>query len=721
MVRRVVSLSRRPWVGPVAVGLVALVLGLGHVLAIRGNPFFYHPIVDAFDYDNDAWYMVQSGDWAGGPAVYFQPPLFTYFLAAIYRVAGHDLLVPRLVQVVLGALTAAGVFLTARKIFGERAAWIAGLVTACYALLVFYEGELLAPTLTVFLCVAVLFALFSVVRDRSGWVWAVPGTILGLGAIATANVVATVPVFWVWAALEGRRGGRSGRRVAVALVAFTLGVSAAVAPVALRNWVVRQQAVPISSNAGLNFYLGNSGDYDAKVGLRPGAEWEDLMNLPLRAGVQRESEMSSFYFAEAWKYIRSHPADYLRLLARKVYLFLRGDEVLRNQEIYPFRAYSPVLRLLLWKVGLPGGMGLAFPFGVLLPMAWPGVVLALAKRHGEGLLLAAFAAVYSLTVVAFFVTARYRVPVAIPLALLAAYGLAQWRDIWAAPRLRVAAVVGLAGLGLVANWNPGRMSREMNPDAYYSLAATFVAQGDLAGAERNYRKAIELAPGDEAAWLNLGLEVYQQQGRLEEAEACYRRALSIRPGYALAVFDLGYLAEIGGRAAEAESLYREAMRLDPLMPGPCRNLAAAALSRGDYAGARDLYRQAHRLAPRDAAVLAGLGVTTFALDGLAPAREFFDQAVELEPDNPDTYFNLALVYMQSGMPSEAADAALRVTELAPRDDQAYLIYAQAMAAAGKPGTARAVLGAAAGRWPDLAGPRRALELLGNGSGRPPGY
>lgn len=694
------------------VALLALLLGLGHVMAVRHNPFFYHPIVDAFDYDRDAWHMAQSGDWSGGPIVYFQPPLFTYFLGALYKVAGHDLLLPRLVQVLLGALTAAAVFLIARKIFGERAAWIAGLATACYSLLIFYQGELLSPTLSVFLYLAALLALFSAFRDRPGWIWAGPGAILGLGALATANILATVPVFWVWAALRGRGLRWSPRQTAVALAAFTLGVSAAVAPVTMRNWVVRQQVVPISSNAGLNFYLGNSGDYDAKVGLRPGAEWEDLMNLPLRAGAERESEMSSFYFAEAWKYIRAHPAAYLRLIARKGYLFLRGDEPLRNQEIYPFRGYSPVLKALLWKVELPGGAGLAFPFGVLLPLAWPGVVLAWRRRHGEALVLAAFAAIYSLTVVAFFVTARYRVPVVIPLILLAAYGLAEWRAVWSAPRLRVAAVAGVVGLGLVANWNPGRMSAEMNPDAYYSLAATYVAQGDLAGAEGYYKKALEIDPGDAAAWLNLGLEVYQQQGRLDEAEACYRRALSLRPGYALAFFDLAYLAEVRGRTAEAESLYREAIGLDPLMPGPHRNLAALALSRGDYAGARNLYRQALRLAPRDASVLVGIGVTTFVLDGLVPAQEFFDRARELEPDNPDTYFNLALVYLQAGIPSEAADAALRVMELTPRDDQAYVIYGRAMAAAGKPGAARVVLEEAARRWPDLEGPRQALGELG---------
>lgn len=704
---------RRSWLGPVSIGLLALLLGLGHVLDVRDNPFFYHPIVDALDYDRDAAYMAETGDWSGGRVAYFQAPLFTYFLAAVYTVAGHNLLWPRLAQVLLGALTAAGAFLIARRLFGARAAWIAGLGTALYSTLIFYQAELLAPTLTVFLDVTMFLVLFAVGLRRPGWIWALPGFVFGFRALATTNNLVVLPLFWIWTYLYGKGARWPGRKTALAVIAFTVGVGAAIAPVTLRNYAVSRQFVPISSNSGLNFYLGNSGDYAAKVGMRPGADWDELMNAPLRAGAKTESEMSGFYFRRSWEYIGKHPAAYLRLLGYKAYLFLRGGEVLRNQEIYPFRAYSWILKPLLWKVQLPGGLGLAFPFGVLLPLAWPGFLMIFRARNYGAALLALFVVGYSLSVIAFFVTARYRMPVVIPLMLLAAFGLAGWREWWRAPRSRIAALAGVIGLALVSNWNPGRVSKDMNPDAYVGLAAAFAAEGDLDGAERYYRKAIDLSPRDAGAWLNLGLDVYEARGNLDEAEACYRHALEIRPGYAIAVFNLGHLAEIRGRLTQAESLYYQAAGLDSLMPGPYHNLGALALSRGDYGRARDLYSEAHLRDPLNPRTLTGLGVATFKTEGLAAALGFFDDALKVAPGDPDIYYNLAIAYAQADMPTKAADAALKLVEIAPRDDQAYLLLAQTMRAAGRETEARRVLERAGARWPDLAGPRQALKILAN--------
>lgn len=712
--------ERHPWLAPLVVGVVALLLGLAHLLGIRHSPFFAHPIVDAFDYDTDAWHIVQSGGWAGGGTVYFQAPLFVYFLAVVYKVFGHDLWWPRLVQVVIGSLSVAGALLVARRLFGERAGWVTGAGAAVYSLLIYFQGELLAPTLTVFLDVAMLLVLFSVAWPRSGWAWAAPGLLFGLRALATTNNLAVTPVLWAAAVLLGRRRGWTGRQTAMTVAAFTVGMAVALAPVTLRNWAVAGQPTLVSSNAGLNFYLGNSGDYDSKVGLRPGPEWEELMNRPLRAGARTESQMSAYYFGEAWKYIRAHPGQYLGMLAHKVHLLLKGDEILRNQDIYPFREHSPVLRLLLWKVGLPGGPGLAFPFGLLLPLAWLGLVATLRDRSLEGGLLVAFVVVYSLSVVTFFVTARYRLPLVVPLLILTGYGLTRARGLWSVPRLRAVALAGVIGLGLVSNWSPGVMPRDASPDAYFSLAATFAAKGDLAGAERYYKEAISLNPRDAGSWLNLGLEVYLAQGRLAEAEASYRRALSVRPGYGLAVFNLGRLAEMRGRPAEAESLYWEASRLDPLMPGPHHNLAAMALAGGDYRRARDLYREALERNPLSVSILAGLAVAIFKTDGLEPALALFEEAVAIDPRDPDVYYNLALVNLQAGRPGPAAEAAERLIELAPEDDQAYELYARAVRAAGRVDEARRALTDLARRRPDLAGPRWALEVLGaGGAGRDP--
>lgn len=702
--------AERPWAGPLAVFGIALTLRLLHLYEIQHNPFFHHPIVDAWSYHEDALKIVQTGDWIGDRA-FFQAPLTAYFLALIYRIAGANLLWPRVVQVVMGSLTAAGVFLLARRLFSERAAWIAGIIAAVFPLFIFFEGELLAPAITLFLDVLFFLVLFRLARPDAKWVWLIPGFLFGLRALATTNNLATVPVFWIYILILARSRQWPARRALLPAAVFTLGIAVAVVPVTVRNVKLHREFVLISSNAGINFYLGNTGDYEATIGIRPGLGWDEFTHKHVRAGRKVGPEMSGYFFAESRKYIAANPAAYLRLLTYKTYLFLRGNEIMRNQEIYPFRKDSGVLRALLWKAEAPSGPGIAVPFGILLPLAWPGCLLALRRRHRNGLLLLAYAVAYSLSVIAFFITARYRLPVALPLILILSYGWSQVRAWWRPAGMRVAAVSGLALLFLISNYRPGRMPDDMNADAYYSLASTHTHQGDRDGAEKYYRRALEMDPGNAAAWVNLGLEVYQEKGMLYEAETCYRRALEVRPGYATAVFNLGYAAQLGNRHAEAESLYHEAAHLDPLMAGPHLNLAGMALSRKEYFRAHQFYREAYVRNPEDPRGLVGLGVTACELRGLNEALVYFDRAIRLDPAAPDTYFNLSLVYARSGRHREAADNARRTAELDPADNQAYMIYAAEMSAAGRAAEAREFLESAARRHPDLPGPRGALSAL----------
>src|SRR5207249_3702445 len=146
---------------------------------------------------------------------------------------------------------------------------------------------------------------------------------------------------------------------------------------------------------------------------------------------------------------------FLRLQGKKLYLLLAGNEIPRNQEIYPARAYSPVLRALLWKVP-----GLAFPFGLLLPLA----VVGLAVGSSRAPWLAAIVGAYALAILAFFITARYRVPLVPFLLVFAAEGVRWFLRDARAPERAAAAAAGVL-LFLAVNLRQGPMPRTMNADA----------------------------------------------------------------------------------------------------------------------------------------------------------------------------------------------------------------------------------------------------------------
>ena len=114
--------------------LLALAVRVFHVLQMRNAPFFHLLIGDAKSYD--AWARtIAGGDWIG-QEIFYQAPLYPYFLGVVYAVFKTDPLVARLIQAVLSALACVFLALAGRKLF-SKAAGIVGCLTTAAAVAVF--------------------------------------------------------------------------------------------------------------------------------------------------------------------------------------------------------------------------------------------------------------------------------------------------------------------------------------------------------------------------------------------------------------------------------------------------------------------------------------------------------------------------------------------------------------------------------------------------------
>jgi 4-amino-4-deoxy-L-arabinose transferase-like glycosyltransferase len=516
-----VSASRddRTWPFTALVFVIALALRLGHVLALRSSPYFTRPVLDAETYYWAARGLAGGQSWA--EAVYWQPPGYSYFLAGILWLAGPGFLAPRLVQAVLGGLTAALTCAIGARVFGRAVGLGAGLIVAVYGLLIYYDGELLAPSLAICLQMATLYCAVRAPTERRRVGWGAAGLLNGLTAVVVVPALVLVPVL----ALAARRWAGW----------FLLGAAVAVAPVTLRNWMQGGEVVLISSNGGINLYLGNNPRYDATVGMRPGRDWQALVRAPGLHGTAGAGAASRFFVTRVIGYTRRDPTAFMALQARKLGLLLGGTEIPRNQEIYPARAWSPILRVLLWKVP-----GLAFPFGLLLPLA----VVGLGVEWRRAWILAASTILLGLSVVAFFVTARYRAPLVPLLALYAAAGV-RWAIVEASTRARVIAGVVAAAVYLISNVGQGAMPLRMNADAEQGLAH----------------------------WL-------EREGRRPEALALYERLARDAPTSFDAWYGVAQLATALGQPAKADLALASIRALELEFPDTALLLARAALDAG---------------------------------------------------------------------------------------------------------------------------------------------
>src|SRR5437762_10770275 len=107
---------------------VAFTLRIIHIWQMRNAPFFTLLMGDARAYDEWAR-RIAGGDWIGRD-VFYQAPLYPYFLGLIYRVAGHDLFAVRVCQAIVGSASCALLGAATSRLFSRTAGVIAGFALA---------------------------------------------------------------------------------------------------------------------------------------------------------------------------------------------------------------------------------------------------------------------------------------------------------------------------------------------------------------------------------------------------------------------------------------------------------------------------------------------------------------------------------------------------------------------------------------------------------------
>jgi 4-amino-4-deoxy-L-arabinose transferase-like glycosyltransferase len=483
-------------------------------LATASGPSFTDPLIDADYYDYLGVRLASGEGFEDGP--FWQPPLYPLILGGLYRLLGHDLLWPRLLQALLGAGTAAlGAAIGARTAESERAGLWAGVLIALHGSLVFYSGEILPVTLATFLGALAVYAATSEPLTAR-WA-ALAGAAVGCASLAVgAMMVLVVPL--VAAALK--KGRALGPVVAAGAVSLVL-----VATFANRwrsgEWVL------ISANLGVNLWIGNNPEGDRLEAVRPGATWMALVDEPTLQGIETAAGHDRYFLRKAARYCAQAPLDCAGGLLRKARLVLLSRELPRNENIYVVAAGSPVLRVLALEVG-----GLALPYLLLLPLAAAGAADSVRHRRAKARIVAGAGAALASVPVIFFVTGRYRAPMAPAVCVLAVLGA---RALWAGGgRALPQALAAIAVLALAA-W-PVRLSvDEVDFEAEMGFAAggRRARLGDDLGAVVALERAVARRPDFIEARYNLGLAL-ERLGRLESAEANYDAILRLLPGHAAA-------------------------------------------------------------------------------------------------------------------------------------------------------------------------------------------
>ncbi len=308
----------------------------------------------------------------------FRAPLYPFFLACIYFIAGtgsQRFLAARLAQAVLGGLLAPITYTIARGFFTnntpeklkrvEHIAVASAWIVACYPMLILYPFGLATENLFfLFLLLSFLF-LQKMSQDHeikiAYAVWS--GFFLALTSLTRSIIIPFVGlvILWSWFILKNRKGS-----LVMALVFLAI-----IFPWILRNSLLHHKLTSIETSMGYNLYVGyhpdSNGSFTYGVSL-------DL--IPILDDAERDRIGTQ----QAFSFIKNDPTRILRLAFNRLSFFFGLEKrVLLYFYSNNFMGHIPTIILFLIILVV------LLPFVIMAGLAPIGI--ALAGRRPQTLLL----------------------------------------------------------------------------------------------------------------------------------------------------------------------------------------------------------------------------------------------------------------------------------------------------------------------------------------------
>jgi len=345
----------------------------------------------------------------------YRPPAYPFFLSLIYRVFDSSFGAAQVVLALLGALQPLLLALWTRVFASRRVGYLAGALAAVHPQFVRYPQTLYSEAFYLFMLALATLFLVRALRANSLPQMVLAGVTFGIAAL-TREVTVVMPVLvglWFWLNRSAKSGEipTSPRPWTVAQtpkfwLVFSLSMALTILPWTVRNYGIFGTLVPISTNAGFNFYMGNNPNSTLTPDFSNPKFWQLAPGVKWRNGAG-ELEAHQRGIKEGLRYIAANPGQTLKRDVQKALLFWMP----------PFTGYSGLSRsgqliraawliftVVVWLLAL---------FGIWKTRrSWRSIALPL-------LIVVAFSLPYVLS----YIDVRYRLPMESFLLFYAALGL----------------------------------------------------------------------------------------------------------------------------------------------------------------------------------------------------------------------------------------------------------------------------------------------------------
>ena len=191
--------------------------------------------------------------------------------------------------------------------------------------------------------------------------------------------------------------------------------------------------------------------------------------------------------------------------------------------------------------------------------------------------------------------------------------------------------------------------KEQAPSAelFFALGRARERKGELALAEKDFRRAVNLSPTSVNALLALA-RMLATQGQWQKSVELLSSARTAAPDSPDVLRKFAAASLHAGHPADAVDAAQQLVKLRPEESEAVYLLGVAQFQNGDAEAARGTLENYIKLRPQDPLAFLALGVLATNLRDFAVARANLEQSIKLDPNQAEAYYQLALIFREQG-------------------------------------------------------------------------
>jgi 4-amino-4-deoxy-L-arabinose transferase-like glycosyltransferase len=539
----------------------SLIIRIIQLASMPDNPRAYQVGADE-DYYIRFGMDVVSGTGGMSSEFLFMDPLFGYFLGLVFSVFGKNLFTVYLLQILVDTATVGLIYLIGKELKSPRAGLIAALLYSITSTAIFYSATILKPTLVAFYFASWTYFSLSLWKNSTWWKLLIYGLFLGIGVALRSNLLLMAITGLVFVPFGNYfYQGISKKNSAINGLLILVGLSAILTVLSYRSALISGHWSFLPPNGGVVLHhVYNAENPRALYGFPRFVSSKrplDILNDYQHAAERREGrtlstyEMSNYWRTQAFDYVMANPIQTFSNVMRKAFEFFSYKEVANNRALNEGEHFSTILAIL------------PRPFGILVALGIPGLIL-FTSRNSKGWLLLAAAGTVITTFVLFFAISRFRFPLTPIFAVGAGFTLDTLLN-WKVNSRRplIALIAGIALIGGLSFWSGSKTKEPITDYMLVDWAWGFLKMGDIQSAQSLSRQVLQNNPdnyrgNDFAGFLALMKKDYAAAAKF------YARALKIKPDDHIILYNYALSQEHLGHFEKALQAINKAILLNKL-------------------------------------------------------------------------------------------------------------------------------------------------------------